>query len=317
MNLKAVGLAVIAAVAPTPLELPGADGPVGFDDLRFSVELRKVLVPAGRTGRVDLVDPQTHTVEEIAGFSSSRAGHRGHGESTTSADSGDGLIFASDRTKQAVVVADPRARRIVARAKLGAAPDYVRWIAPTREVWVTEPGAKIIETFRVQGTPPRLERVGVIPIPDGPESLEVDPGARRAYTNTWHGATIAIDLDSRRAVARFENGCTGARGLSVDTRRGLVFVGCEEGEAVVLDAARDGRVVGRAPAGDGVDVIAYSAGLSHLYVPGAGAGDLTVMAVLGTGGLEVLGRIPTAMNAHCVTADDLGNVYVCDPARGR
>src|SRR5689334_21049688 len=105
MNAVALLAVVVAAtsVTPSPLTLPGADGPVGFDDLRFSAELHKVLVPAGRTGRVDLVDPEKHSIEEIPGFSASGAAGRGHGESTTSADAGGGFIFATDRTQQAVV----------------------------------------------------------------------------------------------------------------------------------------------------------------------------------------------------------------------
>src|SRR5215472_16842401 len=171
MGAIAVLVVVLGAtpVTPSPLSLPGGGGPVGFDDLRFSTELRKVLVPAGRTGRLDLVDPQDKRVDEIVGFSASASGGSGHGESTTSADSGDGLLFASDRTTREVVIADPSTRRIVARAKLGGGPDYVRWVGTTHEVWVTEPSKKVIETFRVeQGTPPRLVRTGTIDLPDGP-----------------------------------------------------------------------------------------------------------------------------------------------------
>jgi DNA-binding beta-propeller fold protein YncE len=319
MKFAVLGLAL--AAAPTtlsPLTLPGADGPVGFDDLRFSAELRRVLVPAGRTGRLGLVDPDSKRVEVIAGFSESRERERGHGESTTSADGGQGFLFASDRTRREVVVADPAAKRIIARAELGAGPDYVRWVAPTHEVWVTEPGKKVIETFRVDGdSSPKLTRTGTIEVPDGPESLEIDPDRHRAYTNTWHDATIVIDLAARRIVGRWKNGCRGSRGLALDARRGFVFVGCDEGRAAALDANQDGRPIGRAPAGDGVDVIAYSARLSHLYVPGADAADLTIMSVGADGKLGVLGKVPTARDAHCVTADDLGNVYVCDPAHGR
>jgi hypothetical protein len=316
-----LGLTLTAATAPvalSPLALPGANGPVGFDDLRFSAELRKVLVPAGRTGRLDLVDPESKAVEEVAGFSESRERERGHGESTTSADSGQGLLFASDRTQREVVVADAAAKRIVARAKLAGGPDYVRWVGPTREVWVTEPGKKVIETFRVEGdSPPKLTRTGTIDVPDGPESLEIDPDRHRAYTNTWHSETIAIDLGSRSIVGRWKNGCEGSRGLALDARRGFVFVGCDEGRATLLDANQKGNMLGRAAAGDGVDVIAYSARLSHLYVPGADAADLTVMAVGKDGSLDVLGKVATERDAHCVTADELGNVYVCDPGSGR
>jgi DNA-binding beta-propeller fold protein YncE len=216
------------------------------------------------------------------------------------------------------VIADPATRRIVARAALGGGPDYVRWVGATREVWVTEPGRKVIETFRVEGrAPPRLAPTGTIEVPDGPESLEIDPGQRRAYTNTWHDATLAIDLESRAIVGRWRNGCSGSRGLAVDAERGFVYVGCDEGKAVVIDAAHDGQVIGQAPTGGGVDIIAYGSKLSHLYVPGGEAADLTVIGVGNGGALHVLGKMATARGAHCVAADDLGNLYVCDPAKGR
>jgi hypothetical protein len=307
-----------APVALSPLPLPGADGYVGFDDLRFSRELRVLLVPAGGTGRLDLVEPERQAVDSISGFSTARGPGRGHDEGTTSADGGAGLLFATDRTQRALVVADPAAKRIVSRARLGGGPDYVRWVEPTREVWVTEPGQKVIEIFRVEGSaPPKLTRTGAIEVPDGPESLEIAPRERRAYTNTWHGETVAIDLEKRGIVARWKNGCKGSRGLAVDAERGLVFVGCDEGVAVALDAAHDGEVLGRASTGGGVDIIAYDARLSHLYVPGGDAADLTVVGVTGTGSLDVLGKLPTARDAHCVAADDRGNVYVCDPEKGR
>jgi hypothetical protein len=314
-----VALALAAAAeALSPIALPGADGPVGFDDLRFSTELRRVVVPAGRTGRVVLVDPEDHATEAIAGFSSSRRAGRGHGESTTSADTGEGLVFASDRTRQELVVADPKAKKIVTRVKLGGGPDYVRWVAPLREVWVTEPGKKVVETFRLEGgAAPKLTRTGTIAVPDGPESLEIDAGRRRAYANTWHDVTMEIDLQSRKVSAQWKNGCGGARGLALDPRRGFVFVGCDEGKAVALDAGHDGKVVGEARSGNGVDVIAYAADLSHLYVPGADAADLTIVGVASDGALTVLGKFPTAHEAHCVTADDRKNAYVCDPEHGR
>lgn len=309
---------LVGATALEAIELPDAAAGIGFDDLRFSPELHRLLVPAGRSGRLDLVDPRTGAVEEIGGFSSSRAAGRGHAEGTTSADAGGGYVFASDRTRRSLAVVDPATRRIVAEARLGGGPDYVRWVEPLHEVWVTEPDQQRIETFRVvSGTPPRLERAGTIPARDGPESLEIDALHGRAYSNTWHDATVAIDLRTRAAVARWKNGCRGARGLAVDGGRGLVFVGCGEGAAVALDPARDGRVVGRAATGAGVDVIAFSPERSHLYVPGADAATLTVIAVVDGGPLRVLGAMPTAPDAHCVTADDAGNAYVCDPGKGR
>src|SRR4051812_16680957 len=50
--LPATGPARVA-----PIALPGGPPGIGFDDLRFSAALGGVLVPAGRSGNVDLIDP--------------------------------------------------------------------------------------------------------------------------------------------------------------------------------------------------------------------------------------------------------------------
>lgn len=310
---------IVAAMSPAGvIELPDGAGGIGFDDLRFSPELRRVLVPAGRSGRLDLVDPATRVVEDIPGFSGTKAAVRGHSEGTTSADSGDGLVFASDRTRRIVAVVDPKAKRIVSEVQLGGAPDYVRWVEPLHEVWVTEPDEKKIETFRFdKAATPRLTRTGEIRVSDGPESLEIDAGRGRAYANTWHDLTVAVDLRARAVVSQWKNGCRGARGLALDLQRGLAFVGCAEGAAVALDVVHNGEVVGRTATGAGVDVIAFSRERSHLYVPGAEAANLTVLAVAEDGALRVLGAVATAHGAHCVTTDDAGRVFVCDPSAGR
>jgi hypothetical protein len=256
-------------------------------------------------------------VESVPGFSTSgRAG--GHGDGITSADAGAGLVFASDRTARAIAVIDPAARRIVSRASLEGAPDYVRWVGATREVWVTEPDREAIEVLKlVPGDPPRLAPAGTIAVPGGPESLVVDPVRGRAYTNIFRDATVAIALEDRAAVARWPNGCRSARGIALDPGRGFLFVGCEEGRAVTLDAAHGGTVLGRAETGAGVDVIDVAPSSSRLYVPGADAGDLAVVQVGDGGDLAVVRRVPTARGAHCVAADDAGEVFVCDPERGR
>src|SRR5919201_230406 len=213
MNLMAVLVLLGAAGTVTPLSLPGGEGGIGFDDLRFSADLHHLLVPAGASGRLDLVDPKTQGISEIAGFSTAPQRERGHSQGTTSADSGDGLVYASDRTAGTLVIVDPGAKRIVSSVKLGGTPDYVRWVAPLREVWVTEPGAKVIEMWRLTDkAPPKLASVGTLEVSDGPESLEIDTARRRAYANTWHDQTVAIDLDKRAIASRWRNGCDGARG---------------------------------------------------------------------------------------------------------
>jgi DNA-binding beta-propeller fold protein YncE len=321
MNASSIAAAALlaASASSSRVTLPGGSGGIGFDDLRFSDDLHQLIVPAGRTGRLDLVDPATGTIESIAGFTRAEPPARGHEQGTTSADAGEGTAFAIDRTERTLAAVDPRAKRIVARARLGGGPDYVRWVGgPAHEVWVTEPGRKAIEIFRFdRGSPPRLTSAGTISVPDGPESLVVEPAGHHAYTNSFHGETVSIDVDSHSVTARWPNHCRGARGLALDASRGLLFVGCDEGKAVALDIAHGGSKVGEARTGEGVDVVAYSPRVGHLYVPAADRSNLTVISVGSRGELQALGTLATAPDAHCAAADDRGNVYVCDPKNGR
>jgi hypothetical protein len=315
LGTTAIATAKPSIATPASLVLPGGEGGVGFDDLMFSPALHRVLAPAGRTGKLDLIDPKTQKVESIGGFSTDTDKFGGgHGEGTTSADAGGGFIFASDRSRREVEIVDPKSSKIVGTAKLSEGPDYVRWVEPAHEVWVTEPGHKQIEFFALDGG--KLVRKGVLDVPGGPESLVIDATRGRAYTHTWDDASVAIDIAKHKEAARWKNGCTASRGIALDEKRGLLFVGCDEGKATVLDIAHDGKQLASAGTGKGVDIIAYNPGLAHLYVPGGDAATLTILGVGPGGKLEVLGSVGTASESHCVAVDDIGHAYVCDPRHG-
>jgi DNA-binding beta-propeller fold protein YncE len=307
-------LAAPPIATPTRLVLPGGEAGIGFDDLRFSPELHRVLAPAGRTGKLDLIDPKTQAIESVAGFSSDGKFGGGHGEGTTSVDAGGGLLFATDRGRTVVAVIDPKTRAITSTTKLAGGPDYVRWIAPTSEVWVTEPGKKQIEYFALDKG--KLVRKGALAVPGGPESLVIDAARGRAYTHTWDDTTVVLDLARHQEVTRWKNGCQGSRGIALDAPHGWLFVGCDEGKATVLDVAHDGKQLAAAVTGKGVDIIAYSPQLAHLYVPGGDSATLTILGVAAGGKLAVLGSVASAADAHCVAADDAGHAYVCDPKHG-
>jgi hypothetical protein len=307
-----------AVLQALPVPLPGGEGGIGFDDLGFAPALGRVLVPAGRTGNLDLVDPASRQITAIGGFSSQRSFEKGHGEGTTSADVGRGLIFATDRTAKQLVVVDPATRKVVARAGLAGSPDYVRWVAPTGEIWVTQPDGDRIEIFSLPASgPPVPVHKEFVATPGGPESLVVDAARGRAYTHLWKATTLAIDLKTRAVAARWPNGCAGSRGIALDAKRGLLFAGCAEGKAVVLDLLHDGAVRDTLSAGAGVDIIDYNSRLGHLYLPGAESETMAVLGVSRAGKLSLLATVKTARAAHCVAADDHHQAWVCDPGRGR
>ncbi len=315
LTIATIALANPQIAKPTQLALPGGEAGIGFDDLMFSSSLHRVLAPAGRTGKLDLIDPATLKIESISGFSadSDKFGG-GHGEGTTSADSGGGFVFASDRSRTEVTVVDTKAMKIVAHQKLAGGPDYVRWVAPLSEVWVTEPGRKQIQFFALDKG--ALVRKGALDVAGGPESLVIDATRGRAYTHTWDDESVAIELKSHKEIARWKNGCKASRGIALDEKRGLLFVGCGEGKATVLDVAQNGKRVGEAATGNGVDIIAYAPSLGHLYVPGGESATLTILGVDASGKLDVLGSVAVAADSHCVATDDASHAYVCDPKSG-
>ena len=299
------------------VEIPGGQGGIGFDDLQYSPFLGKVLLPAGLTGKLDLVDPATLAITPISGFSTKAAEDSRYGGGTTSVDEGAGFLFASDRTSRTVKVIDPASRKIVASAPLASGPDYVRFVAPTREIWVTEPGAEQIEIFRLpEGKAPTPVHEAVISVPGGPESLVIDAQRGVAYTNLWKDQTLAIDLRKRTVVSRWPNGCEGSRGLALDSADGWLFVGCAEGGASVLNVAQGGKVLDHLKAGEGVDIIAYDPSLRHLYVPGARSATLSILGISTAGKLSLLGTFPTEKGCHGVAAVG-GKAFVPDSRGGR
>lgn len=301
---------------PATVSMPAGTGGIGFDDIRYSSGLDVVLVPAGHTGNIDLLEPSGSSVSVVGGFSREKRYTGDHDVGTTSADSCDGVIVASDRTVPLVAVVDPKARAILASASLAARPDLVRCVAPTREIWVTEPDAERIEIFSLDPTDSRRlpTHSAFIATPGGPESLTIDSMRRRAYSHLG-AMTVAFDLASRAVVTRWSTGCTNPKGVALDEPGALLFVGCSDGQIVVLDLT-SGTVRDRRQVGAKFDHIAFSASRRHLYVPDTERAEMTIFSVSRGGHLSQLGRLATARGTECVTTDDRRHVYLCDPTHG-
>ena len=312
------GVPAAPTLTATPFPLTGGEGGIGLDDLAFAPGLHRIVVPAGGTGRLVLIDPESRKPREITGFKTETPEGAKHGGGTTSADEGKGYLFASDRTALRLEVVDPAQGKIVAGAPLAGSPDYVRYVATTNEVWVTEPDKDGIEIFSLSAaTPPVPVHKAFIPIKGGPESLAIDNGAKVGYANLWKSSTVVIDLVGAKVIRLWPNGCLGSRGLALDARHGHLFVGCAEGGADLLDTGHNGAIMDRFRFGAGTDIIAYNPTLAHLYVPAAKTGQMAIVGLTKEMGLKLLGTVPTAVGAHCVVADDHKQAWICDPKGGR
>lgn len=319
--LTALPFAILAAATPRApmavIRIPGGEQGIGFDDIGYAAPLDRITVPASATGSLVLIDPATDALTVIPGVSAAPTGNRQRREGTTSAVYAAGYLFASDHDPAEVVAINPHTDTIAGRTPLAGGPDYVRYVARSREIWVTEPGKQQIQIFKLStGSRPVLTPETVIHIDGGPESLEIDNQRNRAYSNLWKSKTVEMELTTHKLLAEWPNGCKGSRGIALDETHDHVFVACSEGKVVTLAPADHGKVLASAPAGAGIDIISYSPKLHHLYVPGARAATLTIFGVSPTGALKALSVYRTADRAHCVTNDGAGHVFVCDPGTG-
>jgi DNA-binding beta-propeller fold protein YncE len=297
------------------LTLPAGAPGIGFDDLRFSGSLSELLVPAGRSGSLDLVDPSSEAIGVVPGFSSEPMFGGDDTFGVTSADEGGGFVYAVDRTLALLSVVDPKMRTVVASTSLLETPGYVRYVAATGELWVTEPAQQQIEVLALgQNASSAPTHSSAIAVAGGPESLAIDPTAQRAYTHT-PTTTVAIDIPSHTVVGAWSNGCAMSRGIAVDSGHGWVIAACQEGRVAVLDG-HTGAMLGMAAVGAGVDQVAYDADNARLYVPGPAAAAMSVVHLGSNGTPKVLGSIRTPSDSHCAVAAGAGSVFVCAPSLG-
>lgn len=308
--------ATTAGVTTEAVELPGGKPGIGFDDVQWSDALGRVIVPGGRTGKVFLIDPDSLAVTAVSGFSKSSEYDGGHDFGVTSAVEGEGFLYAVDRTTTELVQVDLASGKRVHALRLQGEPDYVRFIAGTHELWVTEPHDGTIEVVELgKDNPPSLRSVRRVEVPRGPEALVIDADHGRAYTNSFIGTTYAVDLRTHEVVQQFDNDCALSLGMAVDAKRRRVYVACAAG-SVGAFAADTGAALGRVEVGFGVDIIAYDARHRRVLAPSTRNGQLTSIRA-GKDALGVAAIANAARDANCVVADEQGRAWVCDPKRGR
>ncbi|HTN52921.1 MAG TPA: hypothetical protein VML50_11000 [Anaeromyxobacter sp.] len=314
-------LPLVLAAAPVPVSIPLPGGPpVAMDYLAYDPVHERVWVPAGNTGRVDVIDARTGAVTAVAGFDTATVKGRDGREreiGPSAVGIGDGYAYVGDRAGAQVCAIDARTLERKGCVALPSPPDGVAWVATTREVWVTTPrdGAIAILDAR-DGGAPRL--AGRIPV-EHPEGYAVDAERGLFYTNQEEeDRTLAIDVRRRAVVARFSPGCgpDGPRGLALDAGRRQLFVACTTA-IVALDAAGEGKVLGRLEVGAGVDNIDLLASRHRVYAAAGRAGTLTVAEAGEAGGLTRLWSAPAAEGGRVVVVDARGAAYVADSRRGR
>ena len=312
------------------LPLPGANGLVMLDYFAYDHASRRLWVPAGNTGSVDVIDTTTDQIQRVEGFSVAQVELRGKLRSVgpSSVAIGDGVVYIGSRADSKICAIDARSLRrgdciafAPASAGMAAAPDGLIYVAATRELWATSGAPPIgipaadrsIKVFSASQS--SLTPAGKIPLPGSAEGYAVDNVHGRFYTNLEEtGQTVAIDVRKHAVVSTWRS-CDDPSGIAVDSKRGFVFVACTD-HVIVLDPAHDGRVTGSIPTGAGLDNIDYAEDAGLLYAAAADAAQLTIARIDVDGKPASVSAVPTRKGARSVVAGANGCAYLIDPLGG-
>src|SRR5262249_13418452 len=140
----------------------------------------------------------------------------------------DGLLVATDRADPdaagypgsevgnantpTLTVIDPSApfaSRVISKSALEAKPDFIRYVAETDKIWISEPdGGNKMQIFdRPAKGAAAPQKVSEISFGDGPESLSIDAVRGLAYSNAGK-ETLSVKLaDGSLGAVRWESGC--------------------------------------------------------------------------------------------------------------
>jgi DNA-binding beta-propeller fold protein YncE len=310
-----------ATASVQSIALPGNNaGPVVMDYIAYDRTNKRVWVPAGNTGKVDVIDLASGKVTPIEGFATQEIERKGKKRivGPSSATVGDGVVYVGNRGDFTVCAFAASTLQKGACAKLDSMPDGLAFVASAKEVWVTTPRDKsliVLDASAADALPVKTKMT----FEGEPEGFAVDDGRGFFYTNLEDkDRTLAIDIKTHQVVKTWMPACgeDGPKGLAHDHAMNYLFVACAD-KVKVLDAGHEGNVLSAIDTGDGVDNIDYVEARHQLFVGAAKAAKLTVAAVDTQGKLKPQAVVATAEGARNAVATDEGAAYLTCAPQGK
>ena len=175
-----------------PVLLPGGPSPILMDYLAYDASTGRLWVPAGNTGKVDVVETSTAKVQAVEGFPTAQRGTRTVGP--TSASVGAGVVYIGNRADSSICTVDAKSLRQQGCTKLEAVPDGIAYVPSTKELWVTAPREKALIILDVAAPVPTVK--AQMPVGGQPEGFAVDAAAfftptSRTRTSRWRSTFAA------------------------------------------------------------------------------------------------------------------------------
>jgi DNA-binding beta-propeller fold protein YncE len=269
------------------LQLPGEGG---WDYLALEEGAHRLFIAHGN--HVDVID--TQSLVRVAQISDTPGVHG----IALAPELGRGYISAGGAGTVVVFDLTTFARLKDVKAT-GDNPDAIVYDAPSRRVFAFNGrgrNATVIDALS-------NEVIGSIALDAKPEFARSD-GRGHLYVNLEDTSSIAvIDTRSLTLLSVWPiTGCEGPSGLAIDTTAQRLFSVCDNHIMAVVDA-RNGKILGSAPIGEGPDAAGYDPKL-RLAFASCGEGVLNAVSVAAEGAAHAAQALKTQRGARTMALDE-------------
>ena len=288
-------LAALPALAQTDWEVVRTfpiGGPGSWDYLTVDPGTHRLYVP--RSTHTMVIDSANgKTLADIPGQKIA------HGVAIVP-DAGRGFI-SDGGGDGAVVVFDLKTNAILGTIAAQPDADGIIYDSFSKQVLVVSGDKGVLMTLEPKIDP----KVGKIEAPielgGAPEFLASD-GAGKVFINLMDKNEVAVvDIQARKVIARWPVAPGGAPvGMSMDTKKRRLFIGCRKPQKLIVMSADDGKVIADLPIGESVDATKIDGGQ---VFASCRDGSLTVAAESAGGKYEVTQVVKTRTGARTMGVD--------------
>jgi DNA-binding beta-propeller fold protein YncE len=266
----------------------GGDG--GWDYVTLDAKNHRLYVP--RSTHTMVIDADSgKTVADIPGQK------HNHGVALVP-DVGRGFI--SDGSG-AIVIFDLKTNGVLGTIAAQPDADGIIFDKASELVLVVSGDSGVLMTLKPDADPKTASIEPPIDLGGKPEFL-VSDGAGKVYVNLVDKNEVAVvDIKARKVIAHWPVAPGGAPvGLSIDTEKRRLFIGCRNPQKLIVMSTDDGKVLADLPIGAGVDATRFD---GRQAFASCRDGKLEVAGESAPGKFEILQTVTTPVGARTMDID--------------
>src|SRR3984893_8024663 len=268
----------------------GGEG--GWDYLTVDPQTHRLYVP--RSTHTIVIDSESgKTIADIPGQK------RAHGVAIVS-QAGRGFI-SDGGGDGAVVIFDLKTNAVLGTIAAQPDADGIIFDPASGRVLVVSGDKGVLMTLKPDLDPKTGKLDPPIELGGKPEFLAAD-GKGNIYINLVDKNEVAVvDLKARKVTARWAVAPGGAPvGMSMDTAKRLLFIGCRNPQKLIVMSANDGKILADLSIGAGVDATKIDEGQAFAS---CADGSLAVAAETSPGKFEIVQTVKTPQGARTMGVD--------------